>query len=103
MKKNELPAESAQQKDGIGFRILLKFAAIFGLGWAVMLVIVRILGIIVSLIVGPIVGVTVLLMFPEAHTLVHWAAFIFTPLIVWGITELFIWYYSSPIDTLLIY
>lgn len=103
MTTNATTPENAKQKDGLGFRILLKIASAVGIGWQVMLVIVRVIGIIVALIAGPVVGIITLIAFPEAHALIHWAAFLVTPFIVWGLTELFIWYYSSPIDTLIIY
>lgn len=99
MTTNATP-ENAKKKDGLGFRILLKLAEAFGIGWAIMLVIIRVVGIIAALIAGPVVGIIVLVAFPEAHTLIHWGAFLLTPLVVWGLTELVIWYYSSPLDTL---
>jgi hypothetical protein len=99
MTNENLPtAPVKKKKDGFAYRALLKIAAVVGIGWAVMLVIVRVLGIILGLIAAPIVGFTVLILFPEASTLFHTLAFVLPPFIVWGAAELFIWYYNSPID-----
>lgn len=95
----ELQAENAKRKGGLGFRILLGIAGAIGIGWQVMLVIIRVLGIIAGLILSPIVGIIVLATFPHAPTLIHWAAFLLTPFIVWGLTELFIWFNSDPITS----
>lgn len=96
----ETSVNQPKRKRGIGSRILLGIAGVIGIGWQVMLVIIRVLGIVAGIILSPIVGIIVLASFPEAPSLVHWAAFILTPFIVWGLTELFIWFNSDPLESL---
>lgn len=85
-------------KDSLGYKILLKIAGAIGIGWAVLLVIIRVLGIIFGIAAGVIVGIIALVAAPEASALIHWAAFLVPPLVVWGAAELFIFFYPDPLE-----
>lgn len=91
-------ATNTRRRDGIGYRILLGIASAIGIGWAVLLVIVRVLGIILGIVAGVIVGIIALVAAPEAPAILHWLAFLAPPFIVWGAAELFIFFYPDPLE-----
>lgn len=97
---HEKVVDMDEKRDGFGYKVLLKLAAAFGIGWQVMLVVVRIIGYLVAPAVGLIIGFASLFLFPEAHGALIAAAFILPPLLTIGATELFIWFYQSPVDAL---
>lgn len=90
--------KNTKRKEGIGYKILLGIAGTIGIGWAVLLVIVRVLGIVLGITAGVIIGIIALIAAPEASALIHWAAFLAPPLIVWGAAELFIFFYPDPLE-----
>jgi hypothetical protein len=88
----------AKRKEGIGYKILLGIAGAIGIGWAVLLVIIRVLGIVFGIVAGVVIGIIVIVAAPEASALIHWLAFLAPPLIVWGAAELFIFFYPDPLE-----
>lgn len=90
--------KNTKRKEGIVYKAVLGIAGAIGVGWAVLLVIVRVLGIVLGITLGIIIGIITLIAAPEASALVHWAAFLAPPLIVWGAAELSIFFYPDPLE-----
>jgi hypothetical protein len=97
MNSEPLTGVISERKDSFGQKVLFKLAATIGIGWQVMLLILRFAGIVVGVTAGIIIGILYLVMASDPVGLLIATAFIAPPIVIIGITELWIWLNPDPV------